>query len=135
MTWFKAQLFLIWAAIKLFAQRFLFFRRSGYKRFVQNYVSEGASPMTVAWRSIASEATNCIGCGLCDTVCPPYLQGKDNFRGPSYWVSNLLRDTHLIEKNQTQGALSVCKNCEKCQSLCPSKIQIPKLIDAFIQIG
>lgn len=74
-------------------------------------------------------ALQCIRCGACSNVCPPYkVVGGHVFghiyTGPIGLVMTAMH--HGLDK--AAGPQSLCVSCNACEMVCPAEIPIPELI-------
>ena len=72
---------------------------------------------------------NCIRCGACSNVCPPYqIVGGHLFghiyTGPIGLVMTAVH--HGLE--HAAGPQSLCVSCNACETVCPAEIPIPRMI-------
>jgi len=75
------------------------------------------------------EALQCIRCGACSNVCPPYqIVGGHLFghiyTGPIGLIMTAMH--HGLE--HAAGPQSLCVSCNACETVCPAEIPIPRLI-------
>lgn len=75
------------------------------------------------------EALQCIRCGACSNVCPPYqVVGGHVFghiyTGPIGLIMTAMH--HGLE--HAAGPQSLCVSCNACELVCPAEIPIPRLI-------
>ena len=75
------------------------------------------------------EALQCIRCGACSNVCPPYqVVGGHVFghiyTGPIGLIMTAMH--HGLE--HAAGPQSLCVSCNACEMVCPAEIPIPRLI-------
>ena len=82
-------------------------------------------PLSPSQLAKTSKAWDCILCGICNSVCPPLLEGRD-FGGPSlitklYSVEEDPRDSLGEErlKEVLQLNLQNCVHCSNCNLFCP----------------
>lgn len=75
------------------------------------------------------EALQCIRCGACSNVCPPYQVVGGHVFGHTYTGPIGLIMTamhHGLE--HAAGPQSLCVSCNACEMVCPAEIPIPRLI-------
>jgi Fe-S oxidoreductase len=79
------------------------------------------------------ELLYCIGCRVCNSVCPSFLTYKSVFEGPRNWIRMF---------NEVFGATKVavgselvwsCRTCKACEERCPLALDI-KQVEKFIKI-
>ena len=78
------------------------------------------------------ELHKCSQCGLCMAVCPLYEQTKNdcaNARGMIHMLNGVIKGDLEFDENISKY-LSMCENCDKCKSACPSEIDIPTIFQA-----
>lgn len=72
----------------------------------------------------------CSKCGLCQSVCPPYLETGNECavsRGQFIMLRGVINGDLKINKNINKY-LDICLKCGKCSSFCPSDIDIVEVI-------
>lgn len=102
----------------------------GKAGFLANYALEGLVPASAAERERQPAFMRCIGCGLCDIVCP--LVGRldvKTFRGPSLVALAYARATpdlgHVAATLQRLPA--DCGTCTRCVDICPRRVPLREL--------
>jgi len=73
---------------------------------------------------------NCSKCGLCQGVCPVYLETGNECtvsRGQFIMLQGVIKGDLKINKNVNKY-LDLCLKCGKCSSFCPSEIDIVEII-------
>jgi len=101
-------------------------------QFRKNYVPEGASRYSEAFREIAFKAGQCTTCGACDAICPKL--GLE-FIGPMRLVVSGMRGGTLsfaMEESLKVMASADCRSCGLCESTCPEKIPMRKLSEQYL---
>jgi ferredoxin len=104
----------------------------GKARFLANYAPDGLVPLTPAEREALPRAMRCVGCGLCDAVCP--LAGKlpaREFQGPS--VVALAWSRATPELGHVEASLRRlpmdCGTCRRCEEICPREVPLRELFE------
>jgi succinate dehydrogenase/fumarate reductase-like Fe-S protein len=105
--------------------------RQGPKAFLKNYAHEGLVPISVEEREQLPSFMKCVGCGLCDAVCP--LVGKldrRDFAGPSLVALAWTRATPDlgVVASTLKHLPADCGSCTKCVDICPPRVP---LLDLF----
>ena len=75
----------------------------------------------------------CSRCGLCQAVCPVYLVTKNDCvlpRGKFILINEIFK-RNLKPSKRLKNYMKMCINCGKCTDYCPSKIDTPKISEAF----
>jgi succinate dehydrogenase/fumarate reductase-like Fe-S protein len=128
----RALVFLGIQAVFVHPWRLLFRPRSarGKPRFLTNYGPERLLPVSPADREAMPAFMRCIGCGLCDVVCP--LVGKldrRRFQGPSVVALAYTRATpDLKHVAATLAHLPAdCGACTLCVDTCPTRVPLRDL--------
>lgn len=102
------------------------FSRSGKRRFLANYGTEGLVPMGVKDRAVAAEFSRCIACGLCDEVAAQRTRLRTK---PSEFVrchTRNLPDFMLLEEAiADMNALPLAE----LEAVCPTRVPIRALVD------
>ncbi|MFT4702542.1 MAG: ferredoxin [Bradymonadia bacterium] len=105
------------------------YRRGGSKRFLENYASEGLPPVDPATRTHISEWQSCIGCGLCDRLCPQ-SHAVPSVGGIS--LTELLaaatRDLSQLEAARADAQRVACDGCGACEDACPVGVPIRDVV-------
>ncbi len=75
------------------------------------------------------EALQCIRCGACSNVCPPYQVVGGHVFGHVYTgpIGLIMTAMHHGLENAA-GPQSLCVSCNACEMVCPAEIPIPRLI-------
>ncbi|CAN5494409.1 LUD domain-containing protein [soil metagenome] len=75
------------------------------------------------------EALQCIRCGACSNVCPPYQVVGGHLFGHIYTgpIGLIMTAMHHGLENAA-GPQSLCVSCNACELVCPAEIPIPRLI-------
>lgn len=75
------------------------------------------------------EALQCIRCGACSNVCPPYQIVGGHVFGHIYTgpIGLIMTAMHHGLENAA-GPQSLCVSCNACEMVCPAEIPIPELI-------
>ena len=82
---------------------------------------------------LKKDLNNCSRCGLCQGVCPVYQATKNDCTSPKgrfMMLINLL-DSGKKPTKKMKEYMSMCINCGKCTSYCPSKIDTLKINEAY----
>ena len=75
------------------------------------------------------EALNCIRCGACSNVCPPYREVGGHVFGHVYTGAiGLVVTPFLNELDDIAGPQSLCLSCNACETVCPVGIPLPRQI-------
>lgn len=75
------------------------------------------------------EALQCIRCGACSNVCPPYQVVGGHVFGHIYTGPiGLIMTAMHHGLNNAAGPQSLCVSCNACEMVCPAEIPIPRLI-------
>ena len=79
-----------------------------------------------------SEALNCIRCGACSNVCPPYREVGGHVFGHIYTGAIGLVVTPFLSGadglDAAAGPQSLCVSCNACETVCPVGIPLPRQI-------
>jgi glycolate dehydrogenase iron-sulfur subunit len=77
------------------------------------------------------EATDCMRCGVCLSVCPTFKLSNDEKQGPRQRVNSLRRllQQHQELDDDARRNLESCVQCRACENVCPSKMDYAKLFD------
>lgn len=105
--------------------------RRGPAAFLKNYAHEGLIPVSASEREQLPQFMKCVGCGLCDAVCP--LVGKldrRDFAGPSIVALAWTRATPdlAVVAGTLKHLPADCGSCTKCVDICPPRVP---LLDLF----
>ncbi len=75
------------------------------------------------------EALNCIRCGACSNVCPPYREVGGHVFGHIYTGAiGLVVTPFLNGLDAVAGPQSLCVSCNACATVCPVGIPLPRQI-------
>lgn len=75
------------------------------------------------------EVFQCIHCGACANVCPPFKRVGGQVFGDAYPGPIGLVMAGLLKPQERLGELlSLCNQCGACSEVCPGKLDIPSLI-------
>ncbi len=123
--------FFLWAI-----QRALFvYDRGGASRFRANFDHEGLLPVPKEVRPNLAKWQACIGCGLCDMVCPDHSASQVpglRAQAPQFLASSVLRELPKLKTNAALAThLSSCADCSLCEETCPTSVPIKDIV-AFI---
>jgi fumarate reductase (CoM/CoB) subunit B len=80
------------------------------------------------------ELARCKDCLICQSACPVVEVGETRFSGPT--IMTLYHGTRAYDPRDESDRVNMmntdglwyCVNCLRCQELCPSEIDIPKII-------
>jgi len=77
-----------------------------------------------------SEASRCVRCGICKTLCPTYLTTHNETMGARGRVTMLgeLDMKRLAPTRALAEMIYSCMLCGACKNLCPTGIDIPEVI-------
>ncbi len=130
----RALLFLGYHALVVHPLRVLRRTRAqqGKPRFLANYAPEGLVPTSAPDRKRMPAFMGCIGCGLCDMVCP--LVGKldrRDFRGPSLVALAYTRATPDLGHVATtlRHLPADCGTCNRCVEVCPRQVPLKEIFE------
>ena len=73
---------------------------------------------------------NCSKCGLCQSVCPTYIESGNECvvsRGQFIMLRGVIKGDLKMNKNINKY-LDLCLKCGKCSNFCPSNIDIVEVI-------
>ena len=112
--------------------------RGGIKRFRGNFDREGLVPLDEQERELLPRWQACIGCGLCEAVCPDLRAIPDGrHTGPAYLAHSAVRD--LSEARMAIHAaelLARCQDgCRDCEDICPTGVPLAELARFLIRVG
>lgn len=85
---------------------------------------------------LKEEVYKCSKCALCRSVCPPFIETKDETtlaRGKCVILNAVFQGKLKITENFIKK-LDMCANCNKCQEICPSAINIEKVARSAIYL-
>lgn len=84
----------------------------------------------------------CIGCAICQSVCPIHKQGEELLSGPAYYAAvaqYLMRAKTLDElkgylSNTVEHRILDCSACKQCSKNCPKDVQPFKVVADIITL-
>ena len=77
------------------------------------------------------DATDCMRCGLCISVCPTYKLFQIEAESPRSRVctiDKIINETAAVS-NEELTHLNSCTQCRACETVCPSKMEYGQLFD------
>ena len=77
------------------------------------------------------DATECMRCGLCISVCPTYKLFQIEAESPRSRVrtiDKIINETAAVS-NEELSHLNSCTQCRACETVCPSKMEYGQLFD------
>ncbi|MFQ3550265.1 MAG: L-lactate dehydrogenase (quinone) large subunit LdhH [Armatimonadota bacterium] len=78
---------------------------------------------------ILKEALYCIKCGACLNMCPVYKSVGGHAFGNSYMGGiGAVLTTYHQNLQASEDTVNMCAGCSYCTSICPSKIDVPKMV-------
>ncbi|MEM3465647.1 MAG: (Fe-S)-binding protein [Candidatus Jordarchaeales archaeon] len=90
-----------------------------------------SSPLAEVKDSLYLESLRCFRCGLCRTGCPVFeVQGSEdwNTRGRILLIRGLILGDIPLSQPLIDRLFS-CTLCKKCEALCPSKVNVTRLVN------
>jgi len=77
------------------------------------------------------DATDCIRCGLCISVCPTYKLFQIEAESPRSRVRTIDKviNGNTTVSDEELNHLNNCTQCRACETVCPSKMEYGKLYD------
>lgn len=115
---------------------FFVYRRGGIERVRDNFEKEGIIELGDAERDLLAQWQSCIGCGLCEAVCPDlHTIVEQRQVGPSLLAQAHVRD--LSNADLSLPAADVVSDCDRghLQTICPVDIPLADLTDFLIRVG
>lgn len=127
MARFRALVLLGWHFILHWLSKLFFlYRRGGIERFRANYDADHLLPIATEDRPSMPDWQGCIGCGLCDALCPatPAIL-RHAGATPQFLMTAGSRDTSaLVAAREEVTALLGCDACKACEDACPAGVPI-----------
>lgn len=128
-TWKRARSFYYLAvAFNIRQVRRLFLGRlddGGARRFLENYASEGLSPLDASGRSVVLSLSGCISCGLCETQCPESHVPPDRWPAYARALDQAVYAALDLPADCPDG-------CRRCEEICPTGVTL-KATPAFVR--
>ncbi len=83
------------------------------------------------WDKLFALSDACVACGLCAPVCPSYAIEATEAQSPRGRVQLIkaIAQAKLVPDYSVQDALNGCVGCGRCESVCPTNVQVLALID------
>ncbi len=109
-------------------KRIFFIQSPGLKDFVDFYKKDRISTLTRKDKNLIEETSHCIGCGLCDSLCPAVgLLSRQTFLGPSFLphLSRSIPDFAGVVPLD----FDACNGCRGCESICPEHVPLKRIIE------
>jgi glycolate oxidase iron-sulfur subunit len=98
--------------------------------WMDDFASDDASVASYADPTIP-EASDCMRCGLCISVCPTYKLFQIEAESPRSRVrtlDNIINEKGLTSKDELKH-LNNCTQCRACETICPSQMAYGQLFD------
>ncbi len=87
------------------------------------------------FRENADLIFKCHGCGLCRTYCPAYSGFETEMSLPrskvaiSRALAQGLSLQEILESPELKKLLNACYACERCATLCPTGVNVPRILE------
>lgn len=87
-------------------------------------------PTYDAVERISAEIERCLKCGLCRAACPVFAETLDESAGARGRIAMVeaLREETLGLSSLFADRLSKCLNCRSCMEVCPSGIEVDRIV-------
>jgi len=87
-------------------------------------------------------AGRCMGCSICQSICPLYKEGQEVLAGPGFYVAlsqYLLRagtekEMEAVLTKAVQSDILKCTACKHCSENCPQGIEPFKVIAIILKL-
>jgi ferredoxin len=101
----------------------------GASIFIKLYNQDNLVPLSAEARCRLPAYQGCIGCGLCDTVCPKLQPATRHlFNGPSDLATCLSRNIpDYLLLSSTLELWQECGECTDCENICPTGVPLREL--------
>lgn len=115
---------------------FFVYRPGGIERFEQNFEPEGLVPVDDRERQMLTKWQSCIGCGLCEAVCPELgVIPENRHMGPQALAESGMRDLSRAELAlPSREAIAEC-DYDELEAICPADIPIGELAEFLARLG
>jgi len=77
---------------------------------------------------LIAEASKCVYCGFCEPLCPTLRPGGHRGYGPRGRVNIALMLVNGYKGSEVYSSLYTCLLCAACNTACPAKIDIVKVV-------
>jgi succinate dehydrogenase/fumarate reductase-like Fe-S protein len=104
-------------------------RGAGLARFLSNYAPERLLPVESGDRARMAAFERCIGCGLCDTLCPALSRAPRHLHGGPSWLATTARSAVDFPSFAAQAGDAACADCRVCEGACPTGVPLRELAD------
>lgn len=135
-----AYLYLGWHfLLHILSKIFLLYRPGGLQRVNQNFEPEGLTPLTEFEREMITSWQRCIGCGLCEAVCPelrviPEYAANTRLMGPQLIAESAMRDLSRADLALPSAEALAKLDTRQLQDICPVDIAFYDLAQLLIRL-
>ncbi|MFP4597566.1 MAG: 4Fe-4S dicluster domain-containing protein [Persicimonas sp.] len=114
----------------------LLYKPGGIERVRAHFEPEGLTPLEAEEREMIAKWQSCIGCGLCEAVCPELdLIPDQRVMGPSLLAQGGMRElSHSELTLPSAEALQTC-DCDALEQICPVDIPLCDLAAFLTRLG
>jgi len=125
--------------LHILSKIFFLYRPGGLKRVNENFEPEGLTPLTGYEREMITSWQRCIGCGLCEAVCPelsviPEYAKNTRLMGPQLIAESAMRDLSRADLALPSAEALAKVDAEQLQGICPVDIAFYDLAQLLIRL-
>src|SRR5690554_2452131 len=125
--------------LHILSKIFFLYRPGGLKRVNENFEPEGLTPLTEAEREMMTKWQRCIGCGLCEAVCPelsviPEYAKNTRLMGPQLIAESAMRDLSRADLALPSAEALAKVDGDALEAICPVDIPLNDLAKFLIRL-
>lgn len=125
--------------LHILSKIFFLYRPGGLERVNQNFEPEGLTPLTEDEREMMNSWQRCIGCGMCEAVCPelrviPEYAKNTRLMGPQLIAESAMRDLSRADLTLPSAEALAQVDDDRLEAICPVDIPLHSLAEFLIRL-